>query len=617
MLETPLLDIIHSVKDYKRIPREQLEELAREIRLYLVDTVSKTGGHLASNLGAVELTMALHRVFDSPADKLVFDVGHQCYVHKLLTGRGEALRSLRQEGGASGFPKREESPHDAFDTGHSSTSISAALGLLRAMRLKGDTAHHAVALIGDGALTGGMAFEAINDAGQSGLPLIVLLNDNGMSIARNVGAMTRHLSDIRASKRYNDIKRGAVHLVERIPHIGRRVYSRISGFKARVKYFLLPNVWFEELGFTYLGPINGHDLSALIHVLENAKQLNGPVLIHAVTQKGKGYGFAESSPDKFHGVSAFDPSTGYAKCGSACTNSDVLGMVLCDLAQDDPKIAAITAAMTEGTGLRDFSLQYPARFFDVGIAEQHAVTMAAGLAAGGMRPVVAVYSTFLQRAYDQVLHDVALQGLPVVFAVDRAGLVGEDGETHQGVYDLAYLQSIPGLDIYAPATMAELADTLKLAIASGRPAAVRYPRGALMDALPETPVERGKWAVLRPIRPLTVVAVGRMVQTALEAIECLEVGLVNARCIRPQDETVLDALRAKCRCVITIEDGVKEGGLGSRVCEALAGSGAQVIRLGVGDMPVPHAKVARQYAMCGLDAASLRKILLEKGAEAL
>ena len=398
MQETRLLDSIHTLEDYKRIPREQLEELAQEIRLYLVDTVSKTGGHLASNLGAVELTMALHRVFDSPADKLVFDVGHQCYVHKLLTGRKEALRSLRQEGGASGFPKRAESAHDAFDTGHSSTSISATLGLLRAMRLKGDTTHHAVALIGDGALTGGMAFEAINDAGQSGLPLIVLLNDNGMSIARNVGAMTRHLSDIRASKRYNDIKRGAVHLVEHIPRIGRRVYSRISRLKARVKYFLLPNVWFEELGFTYLGPIDGHDLNALIHVLENAKQLDGPVLIHAVTQKGKGYGFAESSPDKFHGVSAFDPSTGYAKCGSSCTNSDVLGMVLCDLAEDDPKIVAITAAMTEGTGLREFSLQYPARFFDVGIAEQHAVTMAAGLAAGGMRPVVAVYSTFLQRA---------------------------------------------------------------------------------------------------------------------------------------------------------------------------------------------------------------------------
>ncbi len=617
MQETRLLDSIHTLEDYKRIPREQLEELAQEIRLYLVDTVSKTGGHLASNLGAVELTMALHRVFDSPADKLVFDVGHQCYVHKLLTGRKEALRSLRQEGGASGFPKRAESAHDAFNTGHSSTSISATLGLLRAMRLKGDTTHHAVALIGDGALTGGMAFEAINDAGQSGLPLIVLLNDNGMSIARNVGAMTRHLSDIRASKRYNDIKRGAVHLVEHIPRIGRRVYSRISRLKARVKYFLLPNVWFEELGFTYLGPIDGHDLNALIHVLENAKQLDGPVLIHAVTQKGKGYGFAESSPDKFHGVSAFDPSTGYAKCGSSCTNSDVLGMVLCDLAEDDPKIVAITAAMTEGTGLLEFSLQYPARFFDVGIAEQHAVTMAAGLAAGGMRPVVAVYSTFLQRAYDQVLHDVALQGLPVVFAVDRAGLVGEDGETHQGVYDLAYLQSIPGVDIYAPATMAELADTLKLAIASGRPAAVRYPRGALMDALTEAPVERGKWAVLRPIRPLTVVAVGRMVQTALEAAEGLDVGLVNARCIRPLDETMLDALCAKCRCVVTIEDGVKEGGLGSRVCEALAGSGSEVIRLGVGDMPVPHAKVARQYEMCGLDAASLRKILLEKEGEAL
>lgn len=616
MQDTPLLNSIHNLEDYQRIPREQLEELAKEIRLYLVDTVSKTGGHLASNLGVVELTMALHRVFHSPHDKLVFDVGHQSYVHKLLTGRAEAMRSLRQEGGAAGFPKRAESVHDAFDTGHSSTSVSAALGLLRAMRLQGDTKHRAVALIGDGALTGGMAFEAINDAGQSGLPLIVVLNDNGMSIARNVGAMTRHLSDIRASKRYNDIKRRTVHFVEHIPHVGRRVHSRISSLKERIKYFLLPNVWFEELGFTYLGPIDGHDLSALIRVLENARQLDGPVLIHAVTQKGKGYSFAESSPDKFHGIGAFDPCTGYAKSNSACTNSDVLGMILCDLAKDDPKIAAITAAMAEGTGLREFSAKYPTRFFDVGIAEQHAVTMAAGLAAGGMRPVVAVYSTFLQRAYDQVLHDVALQGLPVVFAVDRAGLVGEDGETHQGVYDLAYLQSIPGLDIYAPASMEELADALKLAIACGRPAAVRYPRGALMESIETTPVERGKWAILRPVRPITVVAVGRMVQNALEGAMGLDVGLVNARCIRPLDTALLDMLRADCRCIITMEDGIKEGGLGSRVCEALAGSGVEVIRLGVGDVPVTHAKVSRQYEICGLDAASLRRILLEKGAQA-
>lgn len=617
MQETPLLSSIHTLKDYKRIPGEDLGELAREIRLYLVDLVSKNGGHLASNLGAVELTMALHRVFNCPSDKLVFDVGHQCYVHKLLTGRAGELGNLRKEEGAAGFPKREESLCDAFNTGHSSTSVSAALGMLRAMRLRGDKTHHAVALIGDGALTGGMAYEAMNDAGQSSLPLIILLNDNGMSIARNVGAITRHLSDIRASKRYNDIKRGAVRLVGRIPRVGQRIYGRISRLKARIKYFLLPNVWFEELGFTYLGPIDGHDIGALIRVLENAKALGEPVVIHAVTQKGKGYGFAESYPDKFHGIGAFDPRTGYAKSGSACTNSDVLGMVLCDLAQKDPKIAAVTAAMTEGTGLREFSLLYPERFFDVAIAEQHAVTMAAGLAACGMKPVVAVYSSFLQRAYDQILHDVALQNLPVVFAVDRAGLVGEDGETHQGVYDLAYLQTIPGLDIYAPATMAELAEFLKLAIASGRPAAVRYPRGALMDMPMGVPAERGKWAVLNALRPITVVAAGRMVQTAMEAAEGLDTGLVSARCIRPVDETVLAALRTECRCVVCAEDGIRDGGLGSRLCEALCGSGVEVVRVGVGEKPVSHASVARQHELCGMDAPSIRDILLEKGARVL
>lgn len=617
MQETPLLSSIHSLEDYKRIPGEQLNELAREIRLYLVDTVSKNGGHLASNLGAVELTMALHRVFDSPADKLVFDVGHQCYVHKLLTGRAEALCALRQEGGAAGFPKRTESVHDAFDTGHSSTSVSAALGMLRAMRLAGDRAHTTVALIGDGALTGGMAFEAINDAGQSGLPLIILLNDNGMSIARNVGAITRHLSVIRASKRYNDIKRGTVRLIERIPRIGRRMHSKLSRLKARIKYFLLPNVLFEEFGFTYLGPIDGHDINALTQVLERARELGGPVFVHAVTQKGKGYGFAESSPDKFHGIGAFDPNTGYAKSGAACTNSDVLGMTLCDLAEENPKIAAITAAMAEGTGLREFAARYPERFFDVGIAEQHAVTMAAGLAAGGMRPVVAVYSTFLQRAYDQVLHDVALQGLPVVFAVDRAGLVGEDGETHQGVYDLSYLQSVPGLDIYAPATMAELSAALKLALASPGPVAVRYPRGALMDAPLDVPFERGKWALARPLRPVTIVAVGKMVETALSAAEGLDAGLVNARCIRPLDADMLARLKAACECVISIEDGIREGGLGSRLCEAFAGSGVEVIRLGVDEKPVQHATVSRQHALCGMDAPALRRILLEKGAKAL
>ena len=409
MQDTPLLNRIGSLEDYKQLPQKDLEELAREIRLCLVDVVSQNGGHLASNLGAVELTMALDRVFDSPKDKLIFDVGHQAYVHKLLTGRYADFPTLRKAHGLAGFPKREESVHDAFNTGHASTSISAALGMLRAMQLRGDTVHCAVALIGDGALGGGMAFEALNDGGQSGLPLIVLLNDNGMSIAKNVGAMAMHLCKVRTSKRYNDLKRRVIDRVEKIPRIGPGLYGRISRFKERIKYFLLPNVLFEEMGYTYLGPIDGHDLTALIRVLEKAKALRQPVVIHTVTQKGKGYSLAESSPDKFHGIGAFDPETGYIRGKTACTNSDVFGMTLCDLAKQDKRIVAITAAMPDGTGLTDFARRYPARFFDVGIAEQHAVTLAAGMAATGLRPVVAIYSTFLQRAYDQILHDVALQ----------------------------------------------------------------------------------------------------------------------------------------------------------------------------------------------------------------
>ncbi len=610
--ETPILRRIHSLEDYKALKREELYPLAQEIRARLVDVVSKNGGHLASNLGAVELTMALDWVFDSPADKLVFDVGHQSYVHKLLTGRDEVFPTLRREGGLSGFPKREESIHDAFNTGHASTSISAALGMLRAMALCGDCQHHAVALIGDGALTGGLAFEALNDGGQSGLPLIVLLNDNGMSIAKNVGAMALHLSKVRASKRYNDIKRSTIRFLEHIPGIGRGLYGSISRFKERVKYFLLPNVLFEEMGFTYLGPIDGHDLDTLIRVLENARELRSPVVIHAVTKKGKGYLPAESSPDKFHGVGAFDPETGSARAGSTRTNSDVFGATLCKLAEADSRIVAITAAMRDGTGLQEFSCRYPRRFFDVGIAEQHAVTLAAGMAAQGLRPVVAIYSSFLQRAYDQVLHDVGLQGLPVVFAIDRAGLVGEDGETHQGVYDLAYLQTIPGLDIFAPSSQEELSAALALALAGGRPAALRYPRGSLMSRPRNAPLLRGKWELLRPLRPVTIVAAGKMVQIGLEALSGLDAGLVNAWCIRPMDMEMVGALAETCRTVLSLEDGLRTGGLGSRLCEALQGTGVRILRIGVGDVPVAQASAQAQFRSCGMDADTLRALLKEE-----
>lgn len=609
MQDAPLLSRIGSLEDYKRLPEKDLEELAREIRLCLVQVVSQNGGHLASNLGAVELTMALDRVFDSPKDKLIFDVGHQAYVHKLLTGRYGDFPTLRKANGLAGFPKREESIHDAFNTGHASTSISAALGMLRAMRQKGDTEHCAIALIGDGALGGGMAFEALNDGGQSGLPLIVLLNDNGMSISKNVGAMAMHLCKVRTSKPYNDLKRRVIDWVEKLPRIGPSLYGRISRFKERVKYFLLPNVLFEEMGYTYLGPIDGHDLPALIRVLEKARALQEPVVIHTVTQKGKGYGLAESSPDKFHGVGAFDPDTGYARDKVACTNSDVFGMTLCDLAQKDKRIVAITAAMPDGTGLAEFARRYPRRFFDVGIAEQHAVTLAAGMAAEGIRPVVAIYSTFLQRAYDQLLHDVALQRLPVVFAVDRAGLVGEDGETHQGVYDLAYLHTIPGLDIYAPSSQEELAALLPMALAAGRPVAVRYPRGALMRRPLEGPMERGKWKILRPLRPISLVAEGPLVERALLAGEGRDVGVVNAWCIRPMDLDAIGAIQAQCKQILCLEDGLRTGGLGSRLCEALSGAGIRVVRLGVGETPVAQGTAAQQHGWCGLDVESVRRQL--------
>lgn len=609
MQDAPLLSRIGSLEDYKRLPEKDLEELAREIRLCLVQVVSQNGGHLASNLGAVELTMALDRVFDSPKDKLIFDVGHQAYVHKLLTGRYGDFPTLRKANGLAGFPKREESIHDAFNTGHASTSISAALGMLRAMRQKGDTEHCAIALIGDGALGGGMAFEALNDGGQSGLPLIVLLNDNGMSISKNVGAMAKHLCKVRTSKPYNDLKRRVIDWVEKLPRIGPSLYGRISRFKERVKYFLLPNVLFEEMGYTYLGPIDGHDLPALIRVLEKARALQEPVVIHTVTQKGKGYGLAESSPDKFHGVGAFDPDTGYARDKVACTNSDVFGMTLCDLAQKDKRIVAITAAMPDGTGLAEFARRYPRRFFDVGIAEQHAVTLAAGMAAEGLRPVVAIYSTFLQRAYDQLLHDVALQRLPVVFAVDRAGLVGEDGETHQGVYDLAYLHTIPGLDIYAPSSQEELAALLPMALAAGRPVAVRYPRGALMRRPLEGPMERGKWKILRPLRPISLVAEGPLVERALSAGEGRDVGVVNAWCIRPMDLDAIGAIQAQCKQILCLEDGLRTGGLGSRLCEALSGAGIRVVRLGVGETPVAQGTAAQQHGWCGLDVESVRRQL--------
>ena len=599
---TSYIKNISSIEDFRRIPEDELDGLAAEIREFLVQSVSKTGGHLASNLGVVELTIALQKAFDTPNDKIIFDVGHQTYVNKILTGRAAKFDTLRQLGGLSGFPKTAESEFDTFNTGHSSTSISAALGMLRAMRLKGENGR-AVAVIGDGALTGGMAFEALNDAGQSELPLIVVLNDNNMSISRNVGALPRHLDSIRASSGYLAFKRRTVDLLDKMPKAGPKIHAWLSKVKSRIKYLLLPNVLFEELGFTYLGPVSGHDIKGLTEALNLAKKVPNPVLLHVQTVKGRGYAPAEREPSRFHGIGKFDPATGQSPTGGKKSNSAVAGETLCAMGESESALAVITAAMSTGTGMEPFREKYPSRFFDVGIAEQHAVTMAAGLAAGGLKPVVAVYSSFLQRAYDQMLHDVALQRLHVVFAIDRAGLVGPDGETHQGVYDIAYCLTMPYIDIYSPSSMQELREMLKMAVDGVNPAAVRYGRGSLPDKQ-YPPVEYAKWLELRPVSRVTVIATGRMVEIAERATDTPGVGLVNARFIRPMDEEMLNKIRETAKHVITIEDGIVQGGMGSRIAQRL--SGIRVECLGVGEMPVCQGSIDEQTRLSGMDEAAVR-----------
>jgi len=605
-MNTPLIDGIKNIEDFRRIPQDRLAELAAEIRGFLVQKVSRTGGHIASNLGIVELTIALNKAFNTPEDKIIYDVGHQTYVSKIITGRAAEFDTLRQKDGLSGFPKRAESKFDVFNTGHSSTSVSAALGLLRAMRHNGDNGK-VVAVIGDGALTGGMAFEALNDAGESGLPLIVILNDNEMSISKNVGALTRHLSEMRSSRGYLSFKKKLSDFLSKIPKIGPRIRSRISGFKSRIKYFMLPNVLFEELGFTYLGPVDGHDINKLIETINMAKNMEEPVLLHVITKKGKGYAPAENEPGRFHGIGPFDIETGKEPPKKTLSNSSIAGQAVCELAEKDKDIAVITAAMSSGTGMEDFQKRFPERFFDVGIAEQHAVTMAAGLACGGMKPIAAIYSSFLQRAYDQLLHDVALQRLPVVFAVDRAGLVGADGETHQGVYDIAYGLTMPYVDIYSPASKGELKEMLGLAVSIGNPAIVRYGRGALPDA--EYPsVEYGKWLELAPVSDVTVIASGRTVETAKKAVAGTGAGLVNARFIRPMDEEMLRSIAHKARRIITIEDGIVSGGMGSRIADRFSGS-IKVTRLGVMEIPVQQASVEEQDMLCGMDCESIKRAI--------
>ncbi len=605
MKEYPILQQVNGPKDLLSLPEEKLPALAEEIRGYMVDCVSKNGGHLASSLGAVELIIALHRVYTDEGDRLLFDVGHQAYAHKILTGRRDAFATLRQEGGLSGFPKREESPYDAFNTGHASTSLSAALGMVRAKQLLHGMGHVA-AVIGDGALTGGLAYEALDDGGDSKLPLVVVLNDNEMSISRNVGAMSRSLSNLRASSGYNRLKRFVVRVLER-GMVGRRMSKSLEGFKNRIKRFVLQNTFFEEMGFTYLGPIDGHDIPRMISLLREAKALERPVVVHVITQKGKGYRPSERNPEKFHGIAPFSPETGAVAASNAPSCSEVFGETLLQLAREDRRIVAITAAMQDGTGLRPFFNTYPERAFDVGIAEEHALTMAAGMAAEGLRPVAAIYSSFLQRAIDQLCHDVCLQKLPVVIGVDRAGLVGQDGETHQGIYDAAMLCAIPNLSVYEPATLAQLRAMVRLAVERGKPAAIRYCRGTLPEGEGEEPVVYGRWATLRSATDVVILAAGPLVPSARRVAEAQDCGLVEVRFYKPLDHTLLDEFRKKgCKLLVAEENVAALSLYVAAYCPELT-----VRALCLPDGPMPHATVAWQRTLGGIDETAMTAAVKE------
>lgn len=618
-----LLDTINNPQELKKLPPELLPQLAQEIREKIITTVSKTGGHLAPSLGVVELTIALHYVFDSPRDKIIWDVGHQAYAHKLLTGRQDRFHTLRQYGGLSGFPKRSESPYDAFDTGHSSTSVSAALGMASARCLKGECSR-VIAVIGDGAMTAGMAFEALNNAGDLDKDLIVVLNDNGMSIAPNVGALSSFLSRKLTRPTMVFLKKQVEHLLRSFPGIGGDLVAWAKRGEESFKAFFTPGMLFEALKFNYLGPVKGHRLDHLIETFNNVKNLKGPILVHVLTTKGKGYQPAESDPTGFHGLGKFDPDTGEPKksVSEVPSYTEVFGDTLVRLAREDKKIVAITAAMPDGTGLVDFREQFRERFFDVGICEQHAVTFAGGLALEGLRPVVAIYSTFLQRAYDQVLHDVCLQNLPVVFALDRGGVVGEDGETHQGLFDLSYLRHLPNLVLMAPKDEDELRHMLYTALSHPGPIALRYPRGRgvgvdFSSTLKKIPM--GKAEVLREGEDLLILALGASVYPALEAAHELgergfRATVVNARFVKPLDDSLILTLAARIGRVLTVEENVAAGGFGSAVLELLCDQGllgVPVKRLAIPDVFLEHGSPEILRQKYGLDAAGILQSALE------
>ena len=622
------LNKIDSPSDVKKLNIEEMAKLAQEIRKLLVNVISKTGGHLAPNLGVVELTLALHKVFNTPNDKIVWDVGHQSYVHKIITGRREMFDTLRQYGGLSGFPKRSESEHDSFGTGHSSTSISAALGMAVARDLKGDE-YNVIAVIGDGALTGGMAIEALNNAGVLQKKIIVILNDNEMSISENVGALSEYLCRLRTDPTYSHLKTDVESLIKSIPTIGEPVAKTVRRVKDTLKYFLAPGMLFEQLGFTYIGPVDGHNLDGLIDIMERAKKIDKPVLMHVITKKGKGYLPAETNPDKFHGTSAFEITTGekIKVEGAPKTYTEVFGDTLVKIAEKNPNIVAITAAMRDGTGLAKFFERFPERAFDVGIAEQHAVTMAAGLAANSMQPVVAIYSTFLQRSYDQVLHDVCMQDLPVVFCLDRAGLVGDDGYTHHGIFDYSYLRMMPGMTIMAPKDENELRHMLYTAIELKRPVSIRYPRGSGLGVACEEELKLlpyGKAEELKKGKDVCIWAAGSMVASAVAVASQLhnfgfDAGVVNMRFIKPLDEELLIQCANSYNNLVVMEENALAGGVGSEILEILNKNDilrdTRVLTFGVPDTLVPHGDKKLLLRDIELDVAGMTKHITEWLAE--
>ena len=603
-----LLKTVNDPSDLRKLERKQLRQLADELRAYVLDSVSKTGGHLSSNLGTVELTIALHYVFNTPEDRIVWDVGHQTYPHKILTGRREAMPTLRMQDGISGFPKRTESPYDTFGTAHSSTSISAALGMAAAAKLKGEK-RHAIAVIGDGAMSAGMAFEAMNNAGTMDVELLVVLNDNEMSISPPVGALTNYLARLMSGRMYDTAKRYSEHVLKRLP----AMWELAKRAEEHVKGMVTPSTLFEEFGFNYIGPIDGHDLDALLPTLANIKKLKRPQFLHIITRKGQGYKLAEDDPVLYHGPGKFNPAEGIKKsAGVKPTYSQVFGDWLCEVAATDNRMVAITPAMREGSGMVKFSEKFPERYYDVGIAEQHAVTFAAGLACEGLRPVVAIYSTFLQRGYDQLIHDVAIQNLPVLFALDRGGLVGGDGATHNGAFDYAFLRCIPNMTVMAPSDEDECRQMLSTGLNLAGPSAVRYPRGSgpgasVTKLLQGVPV--GKGEVRRRGKKIAILAFGSMLGPALEAAGILDATVANMRFVKPLDVALVQALAAEHETLVTIEEHALMGGAGSAVCEALASikSERPVLLLGLPDRFIDHGDSARLLASVGLDCDGIVK----------